>query len=235
MPSCYGSFANNTTKGLRSGSIISVKNQSNMPADSGPDTIHCTAGSMSVRLVFESRSKCQDFVHRFQDDGILYEIDSPCCNAKTFFSVRQSKSIEDREIEKQFAPLWIVLADQVKILFFDGDDEGAFIVQALDTRSKVLSIEDRRNDIGKPVFKLASLWEVDSCLPLLHLICVFLVFLVKCCNGSSHKPARPKCDGRHFASSPFRRLAGRGVFFCGFPSRWVLHVVRSVDSQRNRT
>ena len=68
--------------------------------------------------------------------------------------VSQSKSIEDREIGKQFAPLWRVLAEQLKILFPDRDDEGAFIVPALDTRSHVLSIKDRRNEVGKPVFKL---------------------------------------------------------------------------------
>ena len=57
--------------------------------------------------------------------------------------------------ESNFAPLWRVLAEQLKILFPDEDDEGAFIVPALDARSQVLSIKDRRNGIGKPVFKLA--------------------------------------------------------------------------------
>ena len=69
--------------------------------------------------------------------------------------------------------------------------------------------------------------EVDSCLPLLHLTCVFLVFPVKCCDGSSLKPARPMCDGRPFASPLFRRLASRGALFRGFPFRWVLHFVLS--------
>ena len=36
--------------------------ESNMPADNRPVTIHCKAGSTSVRLVFESRAKCQDLV-----------------------------------------------------------------------------------------------------------------------------------------------------------------------------
>ena len=66
-----------------------------------------------------------------------------------------------------------VLADHLKILFPDGDDEGAFVVPALDTRSQVLSIKGRRNGVGKPVFKLASLGSgqtftlvaPDLCLP----------------------------------------------------------------------
>ena len=48
------------------------------------------------------------------------------------------------------------MADQLKNLFPDGDDKGAFLVPALDARSQILSIEDRRNGVGKPVFKLAS-------------------------------------------------------------------------------
>ena len=137
--------------------INTLCEKANMPADNWPVTIHCKAGSTSVRLVFESRAKCQDFVVRFQDNGIPYEIDSPCCNTKTTTTVRQSKTIEDREIGKQFAPLWRELADQLAILFPDRDDEGAFIIPALDTRSHILSIKDRRNGVGKPEFKLASL------------------------------------------------------------------------------
>ena len=119
--------------------------------------IHCQAGSVSVRLVFETRGKCQDFVVRFLDDGIPVAINSPFCCANTTITLRQSKSIEDREIVKQFAPLWRELADQLKSLFPDGDDEGAFIVPALDALSHVFSIKDRRDRVGKPVFKLASL------------------------------------------------------------------------------
>ena len=131
--------------------------ESNMPAHSRPVTIHCKAGSMSVRLVFESRAKFQDFVVRYKEDGIPYEIDGPFCSVKTTITVRQSKSIQDREIGKQFAPLWRELADQLQILFPCRDDEGAFIIPALDTRSHVLSIKDGRNGIGKPVFNHAAL------------------------------------------------------------------------------
>ena len=69
--------------------------------------------------------------------------------------MRQSRSIEDREIGKQFVPLWKELADQLKVLFLDADDKGVFIITAFDTRSQIPSIKDRRNGIGKPVFKLA--------------------------------------------------------------------------------
>ena len=70
--------------------------------------------------------------------------------------------------------------------------------------------------------------ETDSCLLLLFLICVILVFLMECCNRSSLKPERPMCDGCPFASPLFRRLAGRGSFFRGFPFRWALQLTVSL-------
>ena len=80
---------------------------------------------------------------------------SPFCCTKTKIIVRQSKTLEDRKIGKQFAPLRRVLAEQLKVLFPEGDDESAFIVPACDARSQILSIKDRRDGIGEPVFKLA--------------------------------------------------------------------------------
>ena len=126
-----------------------------MPTYNKPVRINCKAGSLSARLVFGTRAKCQDIVARYRNDGIPYEIDSPFCQSTTNIAVHQSKSLEDLEIGKQFAPLWEVLAAKLKVLFPDGDDTGTFIVPALDVRSQVLSIKDRRNGVGKPVFKLA--------------------------------------------------------------------------------
>ena len=51
--------------------------------------------------------------------------------------------------------MWKVLAEKLEVLSPEGDDEGAFIVLALDARSQILSIKDRRNGVGKQVFKLA--------------------------------------------------------------------------------
>ena len=51
--------------------INSVWEKSNVSACNKPVRIHCKTGSLSSRLVFETRAKCQDFVARFQDDGIL--------------------------------------------------------------------------------------------------------------------------------------------------------------------
>ena len=58
--------------------------------------------------------------------------------------------------------------------------------------------------------------EVDSCLLLFYLICLFLVFLVKCCSRSSLKPARPMCHGRPFAwrvEAPFSAVSRFDGFY----------------------
>ena len=77
--------------------INSLWEDSNMPAFNKPVRIHCKAGSVSVRVVLETPAKCQDFVARYKDDGIPCEIDSPFCCASTTITVRQSRSLEDRE------------------------------------------------------------------------------------------------------------------------------------------
>ena len=57
--------------------------------------------------------------------------------------VCQSKSPKDREIGTRFAPLWEVVAPKLQEIFPDEDAKGNCIVP------------DRRNGVGKPLFKLA--------------------------------------------------------------------------------
>ena len=40
---------------------------------------------MTVKLVFETRAKCQDFVARYKDDGIPFEIDSPFLQCQNIY------------------------------------------------------------------------------------------------------------------------------------------------------
>ena len=110
---------------------------------------------------------------RYKDDGIPCEIDTFLCTSKTTILVRHSRSIEDRETGKQFMPLWRGLAEELRILFPEGDAKGSFVVQALDAWSQILSIRDRRKGVGKLVFKLApfgsrqtfALVFPDLCIP----------------------------------------------------------------------
>ena len=103
VPSYSDSLVNNISKELHSGSIPFgmnlvcwlVTNLLEFIAKQSP----CQPD------VFETRGKCQDFIVRHKDDGIPGTINSPFCCANTTFTVRQSRSIEEREIGKQFKPL----------------------------------------------------------------------------------------------------------------------------------
>ena len=97
-------------------------------------------------LFFETRAKCQDFVARYEDDGIDNAINRPfsCANTNSMF--RQSKSIEDLEIGRHLRLLRIELADHLK--------------WSLDAHSQIRSIKDRRHRIGKLVFKLVALGRI---------------------------------------------------------------------------
>ena len=68
--------------------IDNLWEESNMPVCNKVVRIDCKAGSLSVRLVFETRAKCQDFVTRYKDDGIPYAINSPFCCANTCPSIQ---------------------------------------------------------------------------------------------------------------------------------------------------
>ena len=120
--------------------INNLWEKSNIQAFHKPVRIHCKTGGLSARLVFNTRAKCQDFVARHKDDGIPTKLTVHFCQSSTIFTVRQSKTLEDREIGKTFAPLWNVLAEKLKIHFPEGDDTGTCIVPAIDVRSQVLSI-----------------------------------------------------------------------------------------------
>ena len=200
---------------------------------------------MSVRLVFETRGKCQDFVVRYKDDGIPYSINNPFCCANTTITERQSRSIEERDVGKQFKPLWKELADQLKVLFPNADDEGVFIIPALDARSQVLSIKDRRNGIGKPVFKLASLGSgqtltfvapelsVPGISPqVVHLTRHFFSFTARTCNdvwyhiGSSvgaRHPVHVSCASVIVCSLPFPLVLFRVFLYLPLllPEPWL--------------
>ena len=126
----------------------------NMLTHSMPDRIHCKTVCTSARLVFETRVKCQDCVARFKDDGLPCTVDSPFRNTSATVMVRQSKSPEDRETGKRFAPLWKALSPKIREVFPDHDSEGDYIVVTIDFRAKVLNVYDSRSGIGKPVFRL---------------------------------------------------------------------------------
>ena len=141
----------------RSKLIDTFWEESIMLACNKPVRFHCNAESVSVRLVFETRGKCQDFVARYKDYGIPYAINSPFCCTNSIITVRQFRSIEDREMGKQFVPLWRELSDQLKILFLCGDDEGVLIFPALDALSHPQHQRSQKRG-RKTGFQTCSVW-----------------------------------------------------------------------------
>ena len=168
----------------------------------------------------------QDFAARYKDDGISYAVDSSVC----IFS--QSKSIEDREIGRRFAPLWEALAAKLNEIFPErhGRDFSSLLLSSVHKYSAFWIAE--RN--GETVFQTCTTWTRTSVFILLLLVCAFLAFLMIYCDKSFVqtaiwiRTARPSCDGRTFASSPFRRLASRGPPFRGFPFFGGLWSSRSI-------
>ena len=212
--------------------INSLWEDSNMPAFNKPVRIHCKAGSVSVRLVLKHKPDVKTLLLDIRMMVSPMELTVPSAapvqlslsanpdHLKTETSVNNLRPCgEDYQISSEFSSLM----EMTKVHLSS---------QRSKTRSQVLSIKDRRNGIGKLCSNVSPL-KADKLLLWSHLICLFLVFLLMCCNGFSLKPSRPKCDGRLFASSPFCRLAGRGAFFCGFPLRWVLYIVLSLTRRVN--
>ena len=131
VPSYYGSRVNSTILEIRNGSILFGKGPTYQP-------------TINLSQFIARQAPCQPGLYLKQEPNVktllpdIKMMVSPMrltvffAASKTTITVCQSKSLEDREIGKQFAPLWRVLAEQLKILFPEGDGE----VPALDARSQ---------------------------------------------------------------------------------------------------
>ena len=163
-------------------------------------------------------------VARYKDDGNPFAIKSPfcCANYKSLSAnPNQLKTERSENNLRLCGENWLTilkfssLMDMTKV--YSSSQRSMLTHNSSASKVEESELENRCSNLLR--------LEVDSCLPLFYLICVFLVFLLKCCNGFSIKLTGLMCDGRSVAYTLFRRLAARGAFFCGFPFRWVLHFV----------
>ena len=120
--------------------------------DNKPIRTHCKASSVSVRLVFETRGKCRDFVARYRDDGIPMKL-------RPFCSKQQSRSANPNHLKTRRSESNLRLCGECNL-------ELSFLMEMTKVHSSSqrstlahmsLSIKDCRNGIEKPVFKLAPL------------------------------------------------------------------------------
>ena len=119
------------------------------------------------------------------------------------------------------------LNHQINVLFPDRDDEGAFIIPALDTRSHVPQHQRSQKRSWKTGGQACSSGSGQL---------FTLVALDMCVLGVSGEVLQRVISQAKqvnvwwppFASSPCCRLACRGALFCGFPFRWFLHFALSL-------
>ena len=104
VPSYYDSHESNTTLELRIGSVTFGKDQTFQSTINPSEFIE-----KQVLCRPDSYSKQEPNVRTLWPDVKMmvspYEIESPFCSAETTITARQSKSLEDREIRRQYAPL----------------------------------------------------------------------------------------------------------------------------------
>ena len=55
------------------------------------NNLHCMVGSVSVRVVFETRAKCQDSVARYKDDVNSYEINPSAASQQLLLSANPNQ------------------------------------------------------------------------------------------------------------------------------------------------
>ena len=190
------------------------REMSNIPACNKFVRRHCKTRSLSVRLVFETRAKCQHFVARYQrSEGISTKLIihiSPAEPISLSASPSHLKTVKSGNV-CLYGKFW----QQSSKFSFLNEMTLVPVLSLRSTSVHRISTSRIAETAWENQCSILRLWETDKCLPLLLLLCMFLVFLTTCCNKSSLKP----CDDRPFVSPLFR---GRGPFFRGFPIRWTL-------------
>ena len=138
--------------------INSIGEKSNIPAHNKPIRIQCKTGSLSVRLVFETRAKCQDFgsiqgwVKVSPTKFIVHFAKAE--PVSLFANTSHFKTVKLDNILRLCGKFW---PNSSKFLFLKEMTQVHFHCPcAFDVRSRVLSIKDRRNGVGKTSVQTCS-------------------------------------------------------------------------------
>ena len=155
MPSYDGSRVDNTTPGFRIGSTAFWKSPTYQPATNPSEFI-----AKQVPCQADSCSKQEPNVRTLWPETRMMvsplKLVVHSATPKQISRSANPSHLKTGKLETICAFVGI-LAKKLTVLFLEGDGTGALIVPALDVRSQVLSVKDRRNGVGKPVFKLAPI------------------------------------------------------------------------------
>ena len=217
VPSCLIFRANNTTLEFPCESIASGKSPTYQPTTNPPGLI-----AKQVAYPSDSSSRREPNVRTLWPDNtrlmvsptkliVHFSKAEPISQSASPSHLKSEKSEDDLRLFGKFCPQSYMNSEKEMIQALSFSLHSTFNHKFSVLRIAGVACENQCSNLLH--------LETDSCFLLLLLICVFLVFLMMCCNRSSLKPAiwlriaRPMCDGRPFASPLFRRLAGRGPFF----------------------
>ena len=154
VPSYSGSRVNSTTLELRIGSITFWE-KSNIPVYNKPVRLHCKAGSLSARLVFVTRAKCQDFVALLRDDGIPYEVDSRLTKAEPVSRSANLRHLKNGKLENNLRPCGKFWLKSSKFSSLKEMTQVLSLSLHLTPVHKFQASRIEETGVGKPVFKLA--------------------------------------------------------------------------------
>ena len=194
-----------------------------------PERIHCKSGTRSAGLVFDTRAKCQDFIARFFKDGLQYSFDS-------LFVIPRAQVLYVNQNHQNGARLVDALLHCAKFGLvsykkFSLKMKAMVHAWSQPTTSVHKSSTCLIEDLGLE-YQCSGLPRLGVIICLVFLLmCLYQRCQLTCCNKFLVKQvlrprgSRPMCDGRSLASSPFRRMASRGLLFlCGATLMWPLQV-----------
>ena len=214
VPSYFDSLANNTSKELQSGSIPfgrspicwHVTNLSEFIAKQVP----CQSG---LFLKHEANAKTLFFDIRMM--VFLMQLTVPSAAPTQLSQCVNPDQLKTGRLENNLCRCgksWLtslkfsLLMEMTKVL-------SSFHRSMLAHKSSASKIEETALENR---FSNMLHLVVDKRLPLLHLICLFLVFRLRCCTGFSLKPTGLMCDGRPSPPRFFAAWRVEAFFFVFF-------------------
>ena len=221
-PSCFDSLANSTSEELQSGSIPFGKDPRCLRATNLSEFIAkqvpCQSG---LFLKHEANAKTSLLDIKMMVS--LMQLTVPSAASIQLSLSANPNQLKTERLENNLrlcAEDWLTnlkfssLMEMTKVQL--SSQRSMLAPKSSASKIKETELENRCSNLLRLV--------TDKRLHLLHLICLFLVFRLKCCNGFSLKPTSLMCDGRSLASPLCCRPAGRGALFCGLPFRWICSI-----------